>query len=181
MITPRHERSEDTYNAIYNKLDIQELSCTSLSLDNFLLTATELTQFNQLKIDIHKYMLLKYFRQSDNDQIFHLPTIPVLVNGVRKHASEKEAGNVVCVDVLSEKADCKATLTKVVGKLHKIFIVHLKQKWMFVVGDAKVYDVLQSSRLEYGNHLNWLIPLPGDFHVLYNHQKVLMTLMEMQG
>ena len=78
-------------------------------------------------------MLLKYFQQSHDDQIFHLPTIPALVNGVCKQASE-EAGNVVYVDVLSEKADCKATLTKVVGKLHKIF-VNLKQKWMFVVGD----------------------------------------------
>ena len=43
-----------------------------------------------------------------------------------------------------------------------------------MVGDAKVYDVLQSLRLEYGNHLNWLIPLPGDFHILYNYQKVVI-------
>ena len=29
----------------------------------------------------------------------------------------------------------------VVGELHKIFVVDLKQKRMFVVGDAKVYMV----------------------------------------
>ena len=40
-----------------------------------------------------------------------------------------------------------------------------------MVGDAKVYDMLQSSQLEYGNHLNWLIPLPGDFHILYNYTR----------
>ena len=78
------------------------------------------------------------------------------------------------VDVISEKADCKSTLMNVLGKLHKNFIIELKQKSMFVVGDAKVYDLLQSIRLEYGNHLTWLIPLPGDWHVLYNYQKVLM-------
>ena len=61
-----------------------------------------------------------------------------------------------------------------VGKLHNIFVVGLKQKRMFVVGDDKVYDVLQSLRLEYGNHLNWLIPIPGDFHILYNYQKVVI-------
>ena len=77
-------------------------------------------------------------------------------------------------EVFSEKADSKATLTKVVGELHNIFVVDLIQKRMFVVGDAKVYDVLQSLWLEYGNHLNWLIPLPGDFHILYNYQKVVM-------
>ena len=26
----------------------------------------------------------------------------------------------------------------------------------------------------YGNQLNWLIPLPGDFHILYKYQKVAM-------
>ena len=45
---------------------------------------------------------------------------------------------------------------------------------MFVVGNAKVYDLLQSIRFEYGNHLTWFIPPPGDWHVLYNYQKVLM-------
>ena len=36
------------------------------------------------------------------------------------------------------------------------------------------YDVLQSLWIEYGNHLNWLIPLPGGFHIQYNYQKVVM-------
>ena len=80
----------------------------------------ELAKCTQLREDIHKSMLLKYLRQSDDDQIFHLPTIPILVNGVCKQVSEKETGNVVYVDVLSEKADSKATLTKVVGNLHNI-------------------------------------------------------------
>ena len=94
----------------------------------------ELAKRTQRREDIHKSMLLKYFRQSDDDQIFHLPTIPVLVNGVHKQVSEKEAGNIVYVDVLSEKADSKATLTHYTITQN----VDLKQKWMFVVGDAKV-------------------------------------------
>ncbi len=28
--------------------------------------------------------------------------------------------------------------------------------------------------VEYGNHLKWLIPFPGDWHVLFNYQPVLM-------
>ena len=77
------------------------------------------------------------------------------------------------VDVLSEKADCKATLTRVLAKLHRTFIAYLHQKWMFVIGDAKAYNLLQSVRFEYGNHLDWLIPTPGDWHT-YNYQEVLM-------
>ena len=44
---------------------------------------------------------------------------------------------------------------------------------MFVVSDTKVYDLQQSIRFEYGNHLTRPIPLPGDWHVLYNYRKVL--------
>lgn len=36
------------------------------------------------------------------------------------------------------------------------------KKWVVVAGDAK------------GNHLKWLLPFPGDWHVLLNYQKALM-------
>ena len=110
MVVPRHKNTEDTYQALTSELRMENLSCPSLSLNHFLLTGSESTHSNQLQEDIHKSMLLKYFRQ----------------------------------------------------------------KWMFVVGDAKVYNLLQSIRFEYGNHLDWLIPLPGDWHLLYNYQKVLV-------
>ena len=72
------------------------------------------------------------------------------------------------MDILSEKADYKSTLIKVIGNIHKIFIKELHQKWVLVVGDAKVYDLLQAIRIDYGNNLKWLIPFPGDWHIMYN-------------
>lgn len=78
-------------------------------------------------------------------------------------------------DIISEKADCKATLLKVIGNLYKTFIHKLNQKWVIVVGDAKVYDLLQALRSEeYSESLKWLIPIPGDWHVLFNYQKAVM-------
>ncbi len=43
-----------------------------------------------------------------------------------------------------------------------------------VVGDAKVYAVLQSIRTEYGDNVKWLIFITGDWHIMYNNHKVLM-------
>ena len=43
-----------------------------------------------------------------------------------------------------------------------------------VVGDAKVYDVLQSLKHEYGEDLKWLLVYPGDWHLLKNYQLSLM-------
>ena len=46
---------------------------------------------------------------------------------------------------------------------------------MIVVGDAKTYMYdLQSIRFEYESHLKWLIPMPGDWDMLFNYQKALM-------
>ena len=41
-------------------------------------------------------------------------------------------------------------------------------------GDAKLYEILKSLTFEYGEELSWLIPYPGDFHMLMNFQKALM-------
>ena len=31
-------------------------------------------------------------------------------------------------------------------------------------------------RIEYGNRLKWMIPFPGDWHILYNYLKVVMKV-----
>ena len=138
-----------------------EHSTTRPTINDFLLTQSEKTSF---QLDIHQAMLLKYFTSS-----------PRYYHCTRKQSQEAEVSNVVYVDILSEKADCKATLLKVIGKLYKTFIHELNQKWVIVVGDAKVYDLLQALRVEeYSESLKWLIPIPGDWHVLFNYQKALM-------
>ena len=78
------------------------------------------------------------------------------------------------VEIWSEVADAKPTLMNVLGKLHKTFVAELRQKWLLVVGDAKVFVLLQEIKSEYGNHLKWLLPFPGDWHILFNYQPALM-------
>ena len=68
--------------------------------------------------------------------------------------------NVVYVQIVSERADSKDTLTKVVGNLYHSFVFQLKQRWVIVIGDTKTYDLLQSLYVEYGHHLKWLLPFP---------------------
>ena len=35
---------------------------------------------------------------------------------------------------------------------------------------------INSLKVEYGEELNWLIPLPGDWHILKNYQEVIMKV-----
>ena len=41
-------------------------------------------------------------------------------------------------------------------------------------GYAKLYEILQSLKVEYDSELKWVIPYPGDWHTLMNFQKALM-------
>ena len=42
-----------------------------------------------------------------------------------------------------------------------------------MVGDAKTYNHLVELKRSYGQELSWLLPLPGDWHILKNFQPVL--------
>lgn len=41
-------------------------------------------------------------------------------------------------------------------------------------GRCKIYELLQSLKCEYGDEFQWLIPFPGDWHLLMNYQSALM-------
>ncbi len=43
-----------------------------------------------------------------------------------------------------------------------------------VEGDAKLYEILQAIKFEYGQEYKWLLPLPGDWHLLKNFQIAIM-------
>lgn len=143
------------------------------TINDFHLTQAETSVLKLLQEDIFLAMLLKYFN-SGLERTLDLPALPSLIHCLKKQSFESERSNVAYVDILSEKADSKETVLKIIGNLHKVFIKELNQKWVLVVGDAKIYDVLQALRIEYGENLRWLIPLPGDWHVLFNYQKVII-------
>ena len=77
-------------------------------------------------------------------------------------------------------------MLQVHNKLYAKFIVELGFHWLIVVGDithmtyyralCKTYDILQNLRPQYGSQMQWVLPFPGDWHVLYNHQKVLLKI-----
>ena len=109
------------------------------------------------------------------------PGLQSIVNCVRKQASDKEVSQITYVEIVSEKADSKPTLMGVISRLQKTFVEELGQKYVLVVGDAKTYNLLQSICFEYRSYLKWLIPFPGDWHVLFNDQKALMKPYEDAG
>lgn len=153
----------------FDAIDLSNYSSTArrtLSLTDFKLNAIEQSSLDTLQTDLFHSIVLRAF-----DSSLSFPAIPSLINCIRKQAADKEVSNVTYVEVVSEKADSKPTLIGVISRLQKVFVQELGQKY---VGDAKTYNILQEIRYECKSQLKWLFPFPGDWHVLYNFQKVLM-------
>ena len=73
-----------------------------------------------------------------------------------------------------KKPCSRTTIISILSKAYETFVIKQNQKWLIVVGDAKTYDIVRSIRSEYGQQIKWLIPWPGDWHILLNYQKVIM-------
>ena len=77
-----------------------------------------------------------------------------------------ERSNVIYLEVIDAVADRKDTM---MGLLRSLRHFHRTEENAMVgvrEGDAKLYEILKSLGYEYGEELYWLIPCPGDFHLL---------------
>ncbi len=73
-----------------------------------------------------------------------------------------QKSNVKYHSVMDAIADTKDTMMAMLHQLHEEYIITLKQTYLDVEGDAKLFEIFQSLKHEYGQELKWLIPYPGD-------------------
>ena len=87
---------------------------------------------------------------------------------------QSEKSNVVYLQVLDAKSESKDTLMQILFDLHRRFIEGQGKEYLVLTADAKLYEVIQSLKYEYGTELKWLLPFPGDWHLLKNYQNALI-------
>ena len=85
------------------------------------------------------------------------------------------------VKIYNEKADTMSTMTNVLSDLHSTFEVSKKVNHLVVVGDLKTFEYLTKLKAKYKQNLDWMIPWPGDWHILKNFQEVLMKAFSEAG
>ena len=151
---------------------ITQQSCFStgktVTIHDFRMAMCEQEALNCLHNKMNLYFLLKCKNPSDC-QLLDVQDYMRLTN-----PSTVEKSNVVYVSVLDAKADSEDTIMQVLHDTHRRYIEGMKEKWILMEGDAKVYELLQSLKNEYGEELEWVLPYPGDWHLLKNFQRVLM-------
>ena len=78
------------------------------------------------------------------------------------------------MEVLDAISDSKDTLLDLLHDLYVKLIVNQNREYLIIEGDQKLYEVLQSLKFEYGKDLDWVLPIPGDWHMLMNYQIAIM-------
>ena len=141
---------------------------TNFTLSHFHISSTEEVELDNFRRACFMYMLMT--SDSDSDQV-HCGSFIQFLSSV--FSIEVMPSQYVYLDVLDQNADCRETISDVLSGFHKEFNIGISRDHLVVAGDAKTYQHLQSLKLDYGEELSWLLPFPGDFHVLKNFQPVL--------
>ncbi len=119
----------------------------------------------ELRNELYMYMLQK-IAVSDKQPKMTFLSLQEYFACTRATHSEKS--NTWYYKVLNSKADSKDTIMSMLHVLYEDFIVKGRNRYLVVEGDAKLYELLQSLKTEYSEKLSWLIPFPGDRHMLMN-------------
>ncbi len=142
-----------------------------LSLADFLVSDAEATALNEVQEELNQtHASVTCSTKRGKQETLHEHPRPLICD--QSHSTEKS--NIVYLQVIDAIADSKDTIMHMLDNLHQQFIVGCNMSWLVVEGDAKVYETIYSLKFEYGEELKWVIPYPGDWHMVMNYQHVLM-------
>ena len=119
---------------------------------------------------IQKIAVAQAETTSDNP----LPFINVQDYFSLTRATHTEKSKVAYLEALDAISDSKDTLLDLLHDLYVKLIVNQNKEYLVIEWDQKLYEVLQSLTFEYGKDLDWVLPIPGDWHMLMNYQIAIM-------
>ena len=137
-----------------------KLDCTSLT--DYTLNERENESLGDLQIELFFYYLQKLAISNTNCGR-PLMNIQNYFN-VTRQAVHTEKSEVVYLQVMGAVSDTKDTQLELLHNLFAQFIHNQQREYLVIEGDQKLYEVLQSLKFEYGKDLDWVIPMPGDWH-----------------
>ena len=136
--------------------------------DNDELKQYEVTEPEALALDALKKDLTMYALQKNSSGNSDFLGLKNYMQAMRPKVVSKS--NVVYWQVLDAPSENKDTIISIIQDLHQRFIIGQKRTHVIVEGDANLYEIFQSLKLEYRDELKWLLIYPGDWHLLKNYQ-----------
>lgn len=173
---------KDADTTMANHMCTDRTSCTplqgvqtqALTITSFKLTSGETEEIEKLREICDHYMVQKVANHASNSSTILIGLQSYFI--LSQNLKAPECSNVLYYKVLDQRCDSKETLLNIIHDLYTEFVVTKLKKHILLEGDQATYERLQSIKREYGNDLAWMIPFPGDWHLLKNYQEVLLKI-----
>ena len=138
------------------------------------LSTSERSAIARFKKEMDMYTLFNYLLSTDDTSEVDACTLSIQDYMTIVCPVTVQKSNIIYMQVLDAKSENKDTLMTIMFDLHKHFIEQQGKEFLVITADAKLYEVLQSLKYEYGEELGWVLPFPGDWHMLKNFQNALI-------
>lgn len=162
-----------TMVAKYNTHTCSMQNSTPMSLADFSTSIEEQGALSDLHLDVNTFMVYCYVVHDKNPYQSFID-IKMLFSFIR--ATHTQTSEVEYLKVLDAVADKQETISGILDNLYQKHILTTQMDYVIVEGDAKIYEILKNLKYKYGNECSWLVPYPGDWHLLKNYQLPLMKL-----
>ena len=146
----------------------------SLTFTEFQQSVVERQAISQLEHKFFQYIVSKHSLMDKASPIlFHFQQFLCTTS---KNYQPTEKSNLTYLDILNEHADSKETILTVLELLEsKYKVLRGDSQYLIVVGDAKTFNHLVSLKREQSEKFSWLLPFPGDWHILKNFHPVIIN------
>ena len=157
----------------YQELCFKTYIPQQITIDLFQPSVTELESLSTLSKDIFLYTLE---RLTIKTQSLDVPLPNLKCKFAFEDLQPCEKSKFAYLDVYDLKADCVETTKIVLDDLYRTFKISTKLNHLVVAGDIKTFEYIMKVKSECKHSMDWVIPYPGDWHVLFNYQDVLFKV-----
>ena len=141
-----------------------------LCISKFMLTADNLSNVTEANNQYFQYIVLRTASTPTTTSMCDLQSYLQRSTGI----TSVEQTAYSYLKVLDKNADSRETILEGLCVLHKELDIGISNKHLVVTH-------IQNLKHTYREKLKWVIPFPGDFHMLNNYQEVRCTFTGMQG
>ena len=145
--------------------------CTALTADAFCCSIEEVNLLEAVAMDIFKYMAVALAASKQN---LVKPDIKAFFQDCIEPIQLRTRA--FYLGVLDMPADSQQSVKVCLELIHTKFEVGTQTSFVVVVEDGKTYRYLVDLKKLYGSSLSWMLPFPGDWHLLKNLQTTLLKV-----
>ena len=164
---------KDNSQVIHSQIQHDDKQLVNSALSVTSINRKEQDSVNVLTSDMFLYFMLK---TGAEDKCYSLPDMKTFCRNFRSETGLVEKSDIIYMDLTTENPDGKNAVKSLLDKVHKDLQIGIKLKYVIVEGDGLLFHHYYKLKEENPTYYSWLLPYPGDWHILKNYTSCLFKI-----